>query len=87
MTALFHFKDKIHRKNLTRAEAIPLIFSRLLSLVLKHLGFPTEPQLERCRVCKAIFTVEKLQFMPGAPHLPLRDPAKDEPTDDQPVED
>ena len=30
MTALFHFEDKIHRKNLNRDEAIPLMFLRLL---------------------------------------------------------
>ena len=46
MTSLFHFKEKIHRKNLTKAEAIPLLFSWLLSQVLEHLGFPVEPYLE-----------------------------------------
>ena len=42
MTALFHFEDKIHCKNLTWAEAIPLMFPRLLSQVLEHLSFPAE---------------------------------------------
>ena len=46
MTSLFHFEDKVHRKNLSRGESIPLLFPRLLSQVLKHLGFPTEPRLE-----------------------------------------
>ena len=78
MTSFFHFEEKIHRKNLTRAEAIPLLFLRLLSQVLEHLGFPTEPHLERCWVCKAIFIVEKCQFVSGAPPLPLRDPAEDQ---------
>ena len=87
MTSLFHFEDKIHRKNLSRAEAIPLLFLRLLSQVLEHLGFPTEPQLERHRVCEAIFTIQKWQFVPGAPHFPLKDPAEVKPADDQPVED
>ena len=41
MTSLFHFNEKIHRKNLIKAEAIPLLFSRLLSQVLEHLGFMT----------------------------------------------
>ena len=59
MTSLFHFKEKIHRKNLTKAEAIPLLFLRLLSQLLKHLGFFTEPYLEHRRVCEAIFTMEK----------------------------
>ena len=51
MTYLFHFEEKINRKNLTRVEAIPLLFSRLLSQVLEHLGFLTEPHLKRRRVC------------------------------------
>ena len=86
MTSLFHFEDKIHRKNLTRAEAIPLLFLRLLSQILDHLGFLAEPQLERRCVCEAIFTIKKWQFVAGARHLPLRDPKKNEPADDQPVE-
>ena len=86
MTALFHFEDKIHCKNLTWAEAIPLLFPRLISQVLEHLGFPAEPQLERRRVCEAIFTVEKWPFVPNAPHLPLINPRKDQPEDDHPVE-
>ena len=89
MTSFFHFEEKIHRKNLNQAETIPLIFSRLLSQVLElwHLGFPAEPQLERLHVCEAVFTIEKWQFVPGAPHLPLTDSAEDEPADDHPVED
>ena len=50
MTSLFHFEDKIHRKDLSRVEAIPLLFSRLLLHVLEYLGFPTEPHLESRRV-------------------------------------
>ena len=30
MTSLFHFKDKVHRKSLPRAESTPLLFLRLL---------------------------------------------------------
>ena len=59
MTSLFHYEDKIHYKNLSRAEAIPLLFSRLLSQVLEHLCFLTEPHLEHRHVCEAIFTIEK----------------------------
>ena len=59
MTSLFYFEDKIHRKHLNRAETIPLQFSRLLSQVLEHLGFPAKPHHERCQVCEATFTVEK----------------------------
>ena len=50
MTSLFHFEEMIHIKNLNRAEAIPLLFMRLLSHVLEHLGFPAKLHRERCRV-------------------------------------
>ena len=57
MTALFHFEDKVHRRNLTRAESTPLMFLRLLCQVLEHIGFPTEPRKERRRDCEAILMV------------------------------
>ena len=76
MTIIFHFEEKIHYKNLTMVEAIPLLFSWLLSQVLEHLGFPDEPYLESRRVCEAISRVKKLQFVSGAPPLPLRDLAE-----------
>ena len=47
MIALLHFEENVHRKDLTRAEAIPLLMPRLLCHVLKHLGFPKEPSIER----------------------------------------
>ena len=59
MSSLFHFEEKIHRKNLSRAEAIPLLFPRLLFYVLEHLGFPTEPHHKRRCVSEATFIVEK----------------------------
>ena len=59
MTSLFHFEEKIHKKHLSRAETILLLFPRLLSHVLEHLGFPTEPHHERRRVCEATFTIDK----------------------------
>ena len=71
MTSLFHFEEKFHRKNLSQVESIPLIFPRLLSQVLEHLGFPVEPRLEHRRDCETTFTVEKWQSMPGTPHLQL----------------
>ena len=86
MTALFHFEEKIHHRNLSRVETIPLMFLRLLCQVSKHLGFPVEPQLERRRVYTVVFTVEKWQFVPGAPPIPLRDPAEDQPPPTVPVE-
>ena len=87
MTALFHFEEKIHRKNLSRDETIPLLFLRLLSQMLEHLGFPAEPYLKHRHVCEVIFTVKKWQFVPGAPHVPLRDPVEDQPADDHLIED
>ena len=59
MTSLFHFEEKIHRKHLSRAETIPLLFLRMLSHVLEHLGFSAEPHREHCQVCEATFTIEK----------------------------
>ena len=47
MTALLQFEEKVHRKDLARAEAIPQLMPRLLCYVLEHLGFPEEPRIER----------------------------------------
>ena len=84
MTSLFHFEEKIHIKHLRRAETIPLLFSRLLSHVLEHLGFPAEPHQEHRRVCEATFTVEKWHVVPGAPPLPSYPPAEVDPHIDPP---
>ena len=59
MTSLFHFEDKVHHRNLTQAESIPLLFLRLLCQVLEHIGFPIKPRLERRRDCDAVLTVDK----------------------------
>ena len=45
MTTLLHFDEKVHCKDLARVEAFPLLMSRLLSLVLEHLGFLEEPRI------------------------------------------
>ena len=79
MTSFFHFEEKIHKKHLSRVETIPLLFPRLLSHVLDHLGFLVEPHRERRRVCKATFTVEKWQFVPGVHSLPTYPPAEADP--------
>ena len=47
MTSLLHFKEKVHRKGLARAEGLPLLMPRLPSQVLEHLRFPEEPHIER----------------------------------------
>ena len=84
MTSLFHFEEKIHRKHLSRAETIPLLFLRLLCHVLELLGFPAKPYREQRRVCEATFTIEKWQFMPRAPHLPENPPSEADPQIDPP---
>ena len=68
-TSLFHFEDKVHRKNLTQAESIPLLFPRLLCQVLEHMGFHAEPRLECSRDCEAILIVDKWQILPHVHHL------------------
>ena len=84
MTSLFHFEHKIHRKHLSRVETIPLLFLRLLCNVLEHLGFSAEPHRESRRVYEATFTVEKLQFVPRAPHLLENPPVEADPQIDPP---
>ena len=76
MTALLYFEEKVHRKKLLRADAIPLLFPRLLCQILEHLGYPSEPQLERRCIFREIFTLDKWTSMmaydaqPGAPAGP-----------------
>ncbi|RVW37783.1 hypothetical protein CK203_101723 [Vitis vinifera] len=43
MVVLLYFEEKVHRKKLLRADAIPLLFPRLLCQILEHLGYPSEP--------------------------------------------
>ena len=59
MDALLYFKEKVHRKKLQRADAIPLLFSRLLCHVLEHIGYPTEPHLERRHHFREHFTLDQ----------------------------
>ena len=63
MAALLYFEEKVHKKKLQRADAIPLLFPRLLCQILEHLGYPTEPQLERKRICREVFTFDKWNNM------------------------
>ena len=46
MAALLHFEEKVHRKQLKRADTIPLLFPMLLCHVLEHMSYLTEPHLE-----------------------------------------
>ena len=52
-----------NRKKLLRADAIPLLFPRLLCKILKHRGYAAEPQHERKRFCREIFTLDKWASM------------------------
>ena len=76
MTSLLYFEEKVHRKKIQRANAIPLLFPRLLYQILEHLGYPFEPQLKRRRICRGIFTLNKWNHMtayvapPGTPARP-----------------
>ena len=64
MTSLLHFKDKVLRKGLDRAETLPLLMPRLLSQVLEHLGFPEEPRIERSIRCTQVLSMERSLTMP-----------------------
>ena len=59
MVALLYFEEKVHRKKLHRADTIPLLFLRLLCHILEHMGYPTEPHLERHHHCRNHFTLDQ----------------------------
>ena len=63
MAALLYFEEKVHKKKLLRADAIPLLFPRLLCQILEHLGYPSQPQLVRKRICRKVFTLDKWKNM------------------------
>ena len=64
MTALLHLEEKVHRKDLARAEAFPLLMPRLQSQVLEHLGFPEEPRIDRRVSCPQVLSTERSLHMP-----------------------
>ena len=59
MVALLYFEDKVHRKKLQRADAIPLLFSRLLCHILEHMSYPIEPYLKCRHHCREHFTLNQ----------------------------
>ena len=63
MAALLYFEENVHKKKLQRADVIPLLFPRLLCQILEHLGYPSDPQLERKRICREVFTLNKWNNM------------------------
>ena len=87
MATLLYFEEKVHRKKLLRADAIPLLFPRLLCHILEHLGYPVEPQLERRRICREIFTLDRWTSMTacgadqGAPVGPEHPDQPEEPVE------
>ena len=90
MTALLHFEEKVHRKGLARAEAIPLLMPRLLCHVLEHLGFPEEPRIERRQSFPIIVSLERtlpmpLSFLLHQQEDEVDDYAEDLPRGEQPV--
>ena len=92
MTSLMHFEEKVHRKDLVRAESIPLLMPRLLSQVLEHMGFPAEPRIEMRVRCPLVMSVERVMTMPVSFHLRQQDQeeipdqvAKDSHRDDIPA--
>ena len=63
MAALLYFEEKVHKKKLQRADVVPLLFPRLLCQILEHLGYPSDPQLERKRICREVLTLDKWNNM------------------------
>ena len=51
MDGLLHFEENVHKRRLTRADSILLLFPRLLCYVLAHMGFPADPHSEHRRHC------------------------------------
>ena len=64
MTALLHFEEKVHRKDIAGAEAFPLLMPRLLSQVLEHMGFPEEPRIERWVSCPHVLSIKRSLYTP-----------------------
>ena len=92
MASLLQFEEKVHRKDLARAESIPLLMPRLLSRVLEHMGFPEEPRIEMRIRCPLVMSVERVMTMPVSFHLRPQDQeevlgqeAEDHHTDDMPA--
>ncbi|RVW59357.1 hypothetical protein CK203_109361 [Vitis vinifera] len=59
MASLLHFEEKVHKRRLTRADTILLLFPRLLCHVLAHMGFPADPHSETRRHCRESFSLDQ----------------------------
>ena len=82
MTALLHFEEKVHCKDLARAEAFSLLMSRLLSQVLEHLGFPKEPHIEQRVSCLQVLSIKLSLYMPPSILLQQQEEAVDDVAED-----
>ncbi|RVW58693.1 hypothetical protein CK203_113178 [Vitis vinifera] len=89
MAALLYFEEKVHKKKLQRADCIPLLFPRLLCQILEHLGYPSEPQLERKRIFPSTSCKESIPrhipegitvVAPAIPRAPPAAPASSQPS-------
>ena len=90
MTKLLHFEEKVHRKDLARAEAIPLLMPRLPCQVLGHLGFSEEPRIEWRLSYPLVLSLERSLSIPLSFILKQQeevegDYAEDLPRGEQPV--
>ena len=65
MASLVHFEENVHRKKLQRVDTIPLLFPRLLCHILEYMSFLTEARLERRRLCRERFTLDKWNQLAG----------------------
>ena len=88
MSSLLQFEEKVHRKDLARAERIPLLMPRLLCYVLEQMGFPEDPRLEMRARCLHVVSVDRVMTMPVSFHIRPKDQeevpgqeAEDAPTD------
>ena len=84
MTSLLHFEEKVHRKDLARAEAFPFLMLRLLCQVLEHLGFPGEPRIDRRISCTQVLSTERSLYMPLSIILQQQEEAADDVAEDPP---
>ena len=73
MASLLQFEEKVHQKDLARAESLPLLMSRLLCYVLEQLGFSEEPRLEMRVRCPLVMSVERVMTMPVSFHIRPQD--------------
>ena len=73
MASLLQFEEKVHLKDLARAESLPLLIPRLLCYVLEHLGFLAEPRIEMRVRCPLIVSVERVMTMPVSFHIRPQD--------------